>query len=72
MHQRHSTIDHTLLIKKLHHYGIRGTALDWFVSYLTNRKQYVHNNGVDSGFLPIKCGVKLGSNLGRYFCCLYK
>ena len=50
-------------MKKLQHYGIRGTALDWFVSYLTNRHQYAQNNGVDSGFLHIKCGVPQGSIL---------
>ena len=32
------TIDHKILIKKLELYGIRGRALQWFESYLTNRK----------------------------------
>ena len=31
------TINHRLLIKKLHHYGVRGIALDWFISNLSNR-----------------------------------
>ena len=35
------TIDHNILLQKLHFYGIRGTSLDWFKSYLSNRKQYV-------------------------------
>ena len=34
------TVDHKLLIRKLSHYGIRGTALQWFIDYLTNRKHY--------------------------------
>ena len=38
------TLDHDILLYKLNHYGIRGTALDWFKNYLTNRKQYVCAN----------------------------
>ena len=33
------TVDHDLLIKKLEFYGIKNTALRWFISYLSNRKQ---------------------------------
>ncbi len=35
------TIDHNILITKLKLYGIRGTALNWFVSDLTNRKHFI-------------------------------
>src|SRR6218665_1386778 len=35
------TVNHTLLINKLEHYGIRGIAKQWFIDYLNNRKQYV-------------------------------
>ena len=35
------TIDHSILISKLYHYGVRGVPLQWFKSYLSNRKQQV-------------------------------
>jgi len=34
------TINHEILLAKLHHCGIRGTVHNWFKSYLSNRKQY--------------------------------
>jgi len=35
------TIDHSILLEKLQMYGIRGKAIDWLRSYLTDRSQYV-------------------------------
>ena len=35
------TIDHHILLNKLDRYAIRGPALEWIASYLTNRKQFV-------------------------------
>ena len=36
-----NTVDHGILKGKLSLYGHRGKNLDWFSSYLTNRKQYM-------------------------------
>ena len=38
------TVSHTILLKKLEHYGIRGIPLKWFESYLSNGKQHVSVN----------------------------
>lgn len=58
------TVHHKILLAKLEHYGIRGTSLQWFKSYLSDRQQQVSFNGTLSKFLSIKYGVPQGSILG--------
>ena len=58
------TLTHSILLRKLEYYGIRGIALKWFANYSTNRKQYVVFEGVTSVFKNITHGVPQGSILG--------
>jgi len=51
------TINHEIRLKNLHYYGIRGHALEWFRSYLAERKHYVNYNGQDSEVESIDIGV---------------
>ena len=48
----------------MHHYGIRGKALDLFKSYLSGRSQFVKLNGVKSSLAGVDFGVPQGSILG--------
>jgi len=65
------TVNHTILLNKLEHCGIRGIPHLWFKNYLSNRKQYVQFKGVDSEMSDIICGVPQGSVLGPLLFLIY-
>ena len=65
------TIHHDILLYKLEYYGFRGIVLNWFKSYLENRKQFVRYQSCDSEYKNIKCGVPQGSILGPLLFILY-
>jgi len=65
------TIDHRILPKTLDCYGIRGQALDWFSSYLYNRRKTVHYVGSNSHVETIKCRVPQDSILGPLLFIVY-
>ena len=62
------TLENLTLFKKLEIYGIRGTALDWFRSYLTNRKmrtKCIINHKIEQSLeMPVTFGAPQGSCLG--------
>ena len=66
------TVDHTILIRKLKMYGIKGIHLAWFRSYLTNRIQYISiTHDLETDTKNICCGVPQGSILGPLLFLLY-
>src|SRR6267154_792007 len=65
------TIDRSILLSKLYHYGIRGNILNWFQSYLSFRSQFVELNGVKSPLCDINYGVPQGSVLGPLLFLIY-
>jgi retron-type reverse transcriptase len=66
------TIDHAILLKRLEmSFGIRGIALSWFESYLSNRSQNVVVNGLKSESSKLQFGVPQGSVLGPVLFLLY-
>ena len=65
------TVNHYILLKKLHKYGIRGVVYDWFVSYLSERSQYVSFLNHNSPQLKISFGVPQGSISGPLLFLIY-
>jgi hypothetical protein len=53
-----------ILLKKLKSLGINGMELEWFSSYLSNRKQCIDINGPLSDSNDIKISILQGSILG--------
>ena len=66
------TVDHAILLKRLNtDFGIHGTVLDWYRSYLSGRSQHISLNGAKSDSFDLKCGVPQGSCLGPLLFIMY-
>ena len=50
------TLNHDILTNKLKHYGVKNTELKWFISYLSNRQQYVAYNNKSSALKKLQQG----------------
>ena len=65
------SVSHDILVAKLHRYGIRGIANDFFASYLANRQQYTIINNCSSNLERVIFGVPQGSILGPLLFSIY-
>ena len=57
-------VNSDILLQKLTKYGINGIPLNWFRSYLSNRKQVVYFNNKISSVVNLNIGVPQGTVLG--------
>uniref|UniRef100_A0A1B0DIT5 Uncharacterized protein n=1 Tax=Phlebotomus papatasi TaxID=29031 RepID=A0A1B0DIT5_PHLPP len=55
------SVDHEILLRKLHGYGFVGVTLDWMSDYLKERKQRVQYGELRSDEIVCKASVPQGS-----------
>ena len=63
--------EHNILQKQLAYYGLNGSTLHLFKSYLQNRKQYTEIEQINSDILPIIIGVPQAPVLGPVLFIIY-
>ena len=70
LHKAFDTVNHNILLCKLWHYGIRGTELRWFKSYLSHRHQYLICSHASDSTL-VTNSIPQGSSLGPLLFLVY-
>ena len=71
MSKAFDSVNHETLILKLQDVGASNLVLQWFCSYLNDRRQVVRIHSTLSEPLPINCGVPQGSILGPLLFSIY-
>ena len=65
------SLDRGKLLQKLEHYGVRGSELAWFRSYLVGRKQCVKYKGAVSSELTTSYGIPQGGSVSGLLFVIY-
>jgi len=67
-----NTVDHVILLRRLGvSFGLGGSVLEWFRSFIANRSRAVTFHGVTSDYTPLLHDVPQGSVLGPLLFILY-
>ena len=61
------SLDRGKLLQKLEHYGVRGSELAWYRSYMVGRKQCVKYKGAVSSELTTSYGIPQGGSVSTGF-----
>ena len=66
-----NSVNHSILLTKLEHYGVRGNALKLIQSYLSNRKHHIQGANIKSSLNSIISGVYQSSIIGPLFLLIF-